>query len=706
MIELLFNDPAVSALGWTLLHSLWQATGLAALLWLVSRSSDNARLRYGVAYSTMMLQLALSVFTFGWIFEPATAQSTSTASVEIFAVLTAPEQGLSHWNAERLMAWVVVFWLVGLGIGSVRMGMAFGRVRRMQRMATRAVPADFRQRCQALAQRLGYHGKLRIGISDQIGGPALLGHLKPMLIFPLAIVNQLSPEQAEAVILHELAHLSRQDHWWNLLQCIVEVLFYYHPVMWWISARIREEREHCCDDLVLTHGPGGLPYAKALLYFEQQHRTPATAVALTNSPGGLLGRVQRFLHQQNIPYQMKSRLFLLPLLTLIALISTAAYHPADEATAPETDCTIPAPLPSPAPAVSAQNIVAISPDTLPQGRHQVSSFRNGESTEVIVEDGEIKELKINGDKIPPSEYERHTPMVEQLLGVDNDRKFETFFFDGSNFPRDLEGTERELHDMEKELEKSGIRIERHFESMGDNWESLGERLGEMGERLGRSFEDMFEFDSDGNTFRFELRGEEDGIFEFDLDSLMRDGNGSHIFRFDNRDGGVWHLDGNQDGDDLDALIREKENAVRSEEDEIREMETMIEKLERRKAEKQRELDQAKRLEADGRRQELDQQREEAREQRFLARAQSESLINRTSDGGVDPDKFAAIITQLQEEGLVKGSGKFKKMLLTNTTLKVNGKKVSPEAHARFAELYQERFGKPLSGSQFQIKINR
>jgi hypothetical protein len=297
-------------------------------------------------------------------------------------------------------------------------------------------------------------------------------------------------------------------------------------------------------------------------------------------------------------------------------------------------------------------------------------------------------------------------MVEQLLGVDNDRKFETFFFDGSNFPRDLEGTERELHDMEKELEKSGIRIERHFESMGDNWESLGERLGEMGERLGRSFEDMFEFDSDGNTFRFELRGEEDGIFEFDLDSLMRDGNGSHIFRFDNRDGGVWHLDGNQDGDDLDALIREKENAVRSEEDEIREMETMIEKLERRKAEKQRELDQAKRLEADGRRQELDQQREEAREQRFLARAQSESLINRTSDGGVDPDKFAAIITQLQEEGLVKGSGKFKKMLLTNTTLKVNGKKVSPEAHARFAELYQERFGKPLSGSQFQIKINR
>lgn len=735
MIEVLFNNPAVSALGWTLLHSLWQATALAALLWLVSRSSDNARLRYGLAYSTMMVQLALSIFTFGWIYEPAIAQSTIPGSVEMFAVFTAPEQGVSHWNAERLMGWVVVFWLVGLSIGSVRMGIAFGRVRRMQRMAKRAVPADFRQRVAALAQRLGYYGKLRIGISDQIGGPALLGHLKPMLIFPVAIVNQLSPEQAEAVILHELAHLSRQDHWWNLLQCIVDVLFYYHPVMWWISARIREEREHCCDDLVLTHGPGGLPYAKALLYFEQQHTTPATAVALTNSPGGLLGRVQRFLHQQNIPYQMKSRLFLLPLLTLIALISTAAYHPADEKTAPEADCTTIAPLPSPfgdraegaskglpAPAESAQTLVAITPDTLPQGRHQVSSFRNGESTEVIVEDGEIKELKINGDKIPASEYERHTPMVESLLGVNRFQRRGVYSFpdNDGNLPRGFERLEQDLEGMEDRLENSGIRIERHFESMGDNWESLGERLGEMGERLGRSFEDMFEFDSNGNTFRFELRGEEDGIFEFDLDSLMRDGSGAHIFEFDSRDGGVWHLDGDHNSDDLDALIREKENATRSEEDEIREMETMIEKLERRKAEKQRELDRAKRQQADGQRQQRDllrqdadlarqqqdQQREEAREQRFLARAQSEELIKRTSDGGVDPDKFAAIITQLQEEGLVKDSGKFKKMLLTNTTLKVNGKKVSPEAHARFAELYQERFGKPLSGSQFQIKINR
>jgi len=709
MIELLFNNPAVSALGWTLLHSLWQATALAGLLWLVSRSGDNARLRYGLAYGTMMAQLALSVFTFGYLYEPAIALSTSAAAGgEIFAVFTPPAEGIRHWNAEWLMGWVVVFWLVGLSIGSVRMGIGFGRVRRMQRTAKRAVPAHFRQRATALAQRLGYHGQLRIGISDQIGGPALLGHLRPMLIFPVAIVNQLSSEQAEAVILHELAHLSRQDHWWNLLQCIVEVLFYYHPVMWWISARIREEREHCCDDLVLQHGPGRLPYAKALLYFEQQNKTPATAVALTNSPGGLLGRMQRFLHQQNIPYQMKSQLFLLPLLTLIALVSTAAYSPTAVSASSEADCNITAPLPSPfggraegaswglpAPAVSARAISSIMPDTLPQGRHQVSSFRNGESTEVTVEGGKIQKLKINGEDIPPSEYERHTPMVERLLGVDQPNRQGAYFFqDGDgNLPRGFERLEDDLDGMEDRLEDSGIHIERHFEGMSDDFESMSERLGEMSERLSRSFQQMFEFDSDGNTFRFEFNGDEAGAFQFDLDSLMRSGGGSRIFKFDSRDGGAWQQEGQEGEYEFEDMIRERENATQTEEQEIREMETMIEKLERRKAQKQREMDQ--RLEENTR-----MQMEAVQEQRKLSSDRISSI--KVSDG---PTDFASIIDQLRDEGLLKDDGPFKKLSITNDNLKVNGKKASPQAHARFLELYEQRSGKTL-GSEFKIKINR
>ena len=165
----------------------------------------------------------------------------------------------------------------------------------------------------------------------------LVGHLKPVLLFPLALVNQLSTEEAETVILHELAHLRRYDHYFNLLQCLIEVLYYYHPAVHWIGARVREEREYSCDDLVLEYGPGKLPYARALLHYgEQSGSQPATALSLTDG-GGLLARVRRFIDHQELTYTMNNRLLLLPLLALLCLIATAAYAPlTDEASAEKT----------------------------------------------------------------------------------------------------------------------------------------------------------------------------------------------------------------------------------------------------------------------------------------------------------------------------------------------------------------------------------
>ncbi|MEM1358858.1 MAG: M56 family metallopeptidase, partial [Bacteroidota bacterium] len=482
MDNLLLTNNLIEGLGWTILHSLWQAVLLAGVLWLASRAIASARKRYWLAYGTLLAQLLVSLATFCWLYEPAAALSTVPTAEVLYALFLSVEHGDTGWNPNALLFWVVVFWVVGLLIGTIRLGLSFGRVRRMQKAAQAAVPAAFRQRVTDLASRLGYYGPLNIGVGALIDGPALVGHFKPLLLFPLAVVNQLSVEEAEAVVLHELAHLQRQDHWWNLLQCIIEVVFYYHPVVWWIGARIREEREHCCDDIVLHHGPGRLAYAKALLYFEEHRTTPTTAVALTNNPTGLLGRVQRFLHQQNLPYQMKSRLFLLPLFALIALVTTAAYHPAEETVEPAPAVT-PAIVvnlnaaptsPDLAPAAAPELLVAttqMEPDSLPQGRHQVSSFRNGKSTEVTVEDGEIKSLKIDGKTIPPTEYEEHEPMVERLLGGNELR----------SRGRINEGDfEDRFRGFEFHFDQDGAEWSEKFESMGEEWEDFGERMGELG----------------------------------------------------------------------------------------------------------------------------------------------------------------------------------------------------------------------------------
>ena len=715
------NAAIVEALGWTILHSLWQATLLAGLLWLGSRLTRSARARYGLAYGTLLAQLAASLITFSWLFEVDVAETVFTAVAPMmFTEFSETGTTTAWWNPGMLLFWIVVFWAVGLIIGTIRLGISFGRVRRMQTSVERAVPDQFRATVVALAQRIGYQGPLHLRISAELGGPALIGHLKPLLLFPVAVVNQLSTEEAEAVILHELAHLIRKDHWWNLLQCVIEVLFYYHPVVWWIGARIREEREHCCDDLVLRHGPGRLAYAKALLYFEHQRATPATAVALTNNPSGLLGRVKRFLHQQNIPYQMKSRLFLLPLLTLIALVSTAVFSPAEKTfdavaaigeTAAEAVGTAieNRPLsslasfpPFSAPA-SAPKIATLSPaqDSLPSGRHKVTSYRNGSSTEVVVENKAIKELIIDGEVIPESEYDEHQAMVERLLGTSEKKTH----FEGWNWSdeeggranvyrlkslrnlRSLESLEG-LENLEQLKSLEGLEgLEGTFFNLeGGNWEELGERLGEMGDKISRSLDGIIEFHQDGRVMRFNLDTDIDPFF-FDTDSLSKGGS----FRF-NSDSDVWELN-------REAI---RSGRAHDKESEIREMETMIERLERRKAQMQRDLERAER---DGDRAAVDRERSVRDRERMLREEEREVRDRERMERDASPD-YESMISQLQREGLLEGNDPLKKLFIGDGKLKVNGKKASGEAYQRFLKIYKKRYGKSLAeSSSIKVTIN-
>ncbi len=326
----------ITALGATLLHSLWQATLLAFLLWSVSRYGTlGAAGRYRVAYGMLLLQLALSAATFLYYYTPAPRLESSVKQVVIAFVGFSPTEVPTYHrftDPEFWMTALVGCWLLAMVVGSVRLGTSFWRVRRMQRLYKDAVvPQQVSSVVRRLARRLGWRGSLRIHVGAGITTPMLVGHLKPVLLFPLALVNQLSTEEAETVILHELAHLRRYDHYFNLLQCLIEVLYYYHPAVHWIGARVREEREYCCDDLVLAYGPGKLPYARALLHYgEQSGGQPATALSLTDG-GGLLARVRRLIDHQELSYTMNTRLLLLPLLALFCLVATAAYAPlADE----------------------------------------------------------------------------------------------------------------------------------------------------------------------------------------------------------------------------------------------------------------------------------------------------------------------------------------------------------------------------------------
>jgi len=129
--------------------------------------------------------------------------------------------------------------------------------------------------------------------SALIAVPAVIGWWRPVILIPVSVLNGggLTPLQLDALLAHELAHVRRHDYFVNLLQLVIEVLLFYHPAVWWVSARVRQEREHCCDDLAVAACGDARLYATALLTMEQLRLAAPLAVAA--SGGSLIGRVRR-----------------------------------------------------------------------------------------------------------------------------------------------------------------------------------------------------------------------------------------------------------------------------------------------------------------------------------------------------------------------------------------------------------------------------
>lgn len=381
----------------TLLHSLWQATLLAGLLWLVSRHRGlSPAFRYRLAYGTLLAQLALSVGTYLHYRTPAPRLEGEVKQLVIDWVTATPTGvGADFTTPTYWLHVLVLIWVVSVVVGTLRTAISFGRVRRMKSRSVPLASTPGLDVINQLVQRIGYTGKFSVRVAA-VAAPLLVGFFRPVLLLPVALANQLTTEEAESVLLHELAHLRRYDHWWNLLQCLIEILFYYHPAVHWIGARIREEREYCCDDWVLAYGPGGLPYARALLHYgERAAAGNVTALSLTDG-GGLLARVQRFLTHQSIPYTMQRTLLLLPVLALLVLITTAVTAP-----------TPPFASSSPArpPAI----------DTLPDGTYTVKRIANGVTTEARVEDGQLRQMSRGGLDVRADELAQREPEVEQML---------------------------------------------------------------------------------------------------------------------------------------------------------------------------------------------------------------------------------------------------------------------------------------------------
>jgi HEAT repeat protein/beta-lactamase regulating signal transducer with metallopeptidase domain len=313
---------ATHALGWALVHFLWQGAALAILLGvaLALIRPTAARTRYAVALLTLAAMLVLPIATTVQLYDPAVPSSSNTAvasqpspspSPRISSgrgtSLPAVESATPSHNTARvtllrdrlepMLPWFVVIWVVGVLILSVRLAYGWLGARRLRTHGTRAVSEALQQVLARLAARLRVNRPVRLLESLLIEVPAVVGWLRPVVLVPASALTGLTPQQLEVLLAHELAHVRRYDYLVNIVQCVIETLLFYHPAVWWVSRRIREEREHCCDDLAVAVCGDPHFYATALVGMERIRSTtaPRLALAATGSGGSLLTRVRRLI---------------------------------------------------------------------------------------------------------------------------------------------------------------------------------------------------------------------------------------------------------------------------------------------------------------------------------------------------------------------------------------------------------------------------
>ncbi len=326
----LASIPLLQAIGWALLHSLWQGALLALLAAVALRLTRyrSAELRYAITSGTLGLLVLAFAGTLLWV----SGGGDPLPAVDAVLIVPVGEgSGIGGW-IPRLrfilgpwIPWLFLAWILGFSLRVAQMGRAVAWLYGPCLGSLQPPPAEWLARFEALRVRSQVRIPVRLGLSDQVDSLVVLGWLKPVVLMPAAALMALSPEGLEALLTHELAHIRRGDFLANILQTFAEALLFYHPAVWWLSRRIRQEREHCCDDAAVQACGDPILYASALAWLEELriHPKPIPVLAPAASGGRLMFRIQRLLHPRTTQSPVSPVAALIPALLLVATLGAA-----------------------------------------------------------------------------------------------------------------------------------------------------------------------------------------------------------------------------------------------------------------------------------------------------------------------------------------------------------------------------------------------
>jgi bla regulator protein BlaR1 len=514
-------DNVIHALGWTIFHSVWQGMIIGLILFLIFRYRRNisSQTRYLLGVFALAAIFISSLLTFFIAYHPLTSQfefvTLSPPSISSLAGIFEGAEDLSVLNpissgwqqsVIRTFDFVSIIWFIGVLLLALRLAGGMRVIHGMRRQGVSPLSAAWEERMQLLAHKAGLHRSITYLQSQTVSIPTVIGIFKPVVIIPAMIISGLPAEQLETIIVHELAHIRRHDFLINILQSIMEALFFYHPVVWIISENVRQEREKCCDDYAVKVCGKVSLYIRALACLsELQISAVIPSVAITGNKKSIIHRVERLINNKKMKSNTTERLIAglaLVISVLVITLSTGAtLKPSSftqmeskfeltfldkKAAVPVTDpeplaepATFPEPatvaeptaaagisLPSP---VSEPAIRTLPSPPLPADTSHLHhrdkieikdntvtrEFHNKEGDDhemkFVVKQGKVKELYVDGQRIPDNEFPKYQEEIDVTLE------------DLQDMERDLKHAKEELEHVDFDKIREDIHIEmEHF----------------------------------------------------------------------------------------------------------------------------------------------------------------------------------------------------------------------------------------------------